>query len=139
VDLATRLLRLRRGAHASEQEKPPLAACPGCRSELVQPQGWKELSGGGLVLHLRCPECMVFMSGSFEPERVAEYDAALVRGRASILADYEAIVRHNMKQLSQSFERALELDLIGPDDFAVGPAAAPPKRLSAPRRRVESI
>jgi hypothetical protein len=126
VDLATRLLRLGRGTPPPEQERPPLAACPGCGSGLVQPHGWRELPGGGLVLHLRCPECMVFMTGSFEPERVAEYDAALVRGRASIVADYEAIVRHNMKELCRSFQQALELDLIGPDDFAVGLRATGP-------------
>lgn len=60
---------------------------------------------------------MVRLTGSFGHDRLAEYDDALVKSREAIVADYEAIVRHNMEELSQSFERALELDLIGADDF----------------------
>jgi hypothetical protein len=60
---------------------------------------------------------MVRLSGNFDHERVAEYDDVLVKSREAILADYEALVRHNMEELAASFERALELDLIGADDF----------------------
>jgi hypothetical protein len=83
----------------------------------VQPLGWRELPGGALVLHLRCPECMVRLTGNFDHERIAEYDDSLVKSREAIVADYQAIVRHNMEELSQRFARALELDLIGADDF----------------------
>jgi hypothetical protein len=75
------------------------------------------LPDGAIVLHLRCPECGVRLIGNFDHRRIAEFDEALVKSRESIIADYEAIVRHNMEELSQSFERALELDLIGADDF----------------------
>jgi hypothetical protein len=75
------------------------------------------LPDGAIVLHLRCPECMVRLTGNFDSGRVAEYDSALVKSREAIVADYEAIVRHNMTELAQSFARALELDLIGADDF----------------------
>jgi hypothetical protein len=117
VDLAASLLRLRPGGRSSEQDQRSLGTCPQCCSPLVQPQGWRELPGGGIVLHLRCPECGVRLTGSFDHDRVAEYDDALVKSREAILADYEAIVRHNMEELSQTFGRALELDLIGADDF----------------------
>jgi hypothetical protein len=75
------------------------------------------LPDGAIVLHLRCPECMVRLTGSFDHDRIAEYDDALVKSREAIIADYEALVRHNMGELSQCFARALELDLIGADDF----------------------
>jgi hypothetical protein len=117
VDLAATLLRLRPGGRSSEQDERPLGTCPQCCSPLVQPQGWRELPDGAIVLHLRCPECMVRLTGNFDHERIAEYDDALVKGREAIVADYEAIVRHNMQELSRSFARALELDLIGADDF----------------------
>jgi len=71
-----------------------------------------------LMLHLRCPECLVWIVGSFEPEVVAELDDELLRTRQEILATYEAVVRANMEELSERFRKALELDLIGPDDFA---------------------
>ena len=60
---------------------------------------------------------MVRLTGNFDHERLAEYDDSLVKSRAAIVADYEAIVRHNMEELSRAFARALELDLIGADDF----------------------
>ena len=60
------------------------------------------------------------MVGTFGQERVAHYDDALVKGRESLLADYEALVRHNMEELAEHFKRALELDLIGAEDFGVG-------------------
>jgi len=75
------------------------------------------LPSGGIVLHLRCPECMVRLTGNFDYERVAEYDDSLLKSREALVADYDAIVRHNMEELSQTFVRALELDLIGADDF----------------------
>jgi hypothetical protein len=95
-----------------------VGCCPSCGSSLLQPNGWKELPGGDIVIHLRCPECLVLTSESFGQRQVEELDNALVRSRKSIAADYERLVRHNMGELLQSFSRALELDLIGPDDFA---------------------
>jgi hypothetical protein len=117
VDLAASLLRLRPGGRSSEQPERPLGICPHCGSALVQPLGWKELPDATIVLHLRCPECWVRLTGNFSHDRVAEFDDELLKSRESITADYEAIVRHNMEELSRCFERALELDLIGADDF----------------------
>lgn len=70
------------------------------------------------MLHLRCPECLAWIVGSFAPERVAELDDELVKSRESILATYDAVVRENMSELAERFRQALELDLIGPEDFA---------------------
>jgi hypothetical protein len=100
------------------RRSPVPACCPSCGSSLVQPQGWKELPGGDIVIHLRCPECLVLTSESFEQRQAEALDNALVRSRKSIVADYEILVRHNMGELLKNFRLALELDLIGPDDFA---------------------
>jgi hypothetical protein len=70
-----------------------------------------------LMLHLRCPECQIRMVGSFEPARVARFDEQLVRARQRLEAGYLALVRENMRELVERFAHALELDLIGPDDF----------------------
>jgi hypothetical protein len=117
-------------------ESPLLGICPRCRSALVQPHGWKELASGRLLLHLRCPECQLWRVGDFEHRHVAEYDDNLVRGRQQIESQYTALVRHNMEELAERLARALELDLIGPDDFA--PSALGKGLQSAPvasRRR----
>jgi hypothetical protein len=102
----------------AQRHAEPLAKCPGCGSGLIQPAGWKELPGGALMLHLRCPECLTWVVGSFEPEVIAELDDELLKTRKSILATYQAVVRANMEELADRFRTALELDLIGPDDFA---------------------
>jgi hypothetical protein len=57
------------------------------------------------------------MSGTFAHDRVVDYDAALVKGKEKLMEDYQAVVRHNMEELVEHFRRALELDLIGADDF----------------------
>jgi hypothetical protein len=93
-------------------------SCAACGSNLVQPNGWKELPGGDLIIHLRCPECLVLTSESFGQREVAQLDDELVKSRRAIVADYEMVVRHNMGELLKQFARALELDLIGADDFA---------------------
>jgi hypothetical protein len=124
VDLATGLLRLLPGSQPREENQQSLTVCASCASPLVQPQGWREPADGTLILSLRCPECFVRTSGSYDHERVAEYDEALIKGRQSLVADYELIVRHNMEELTNSFTQALDLDLIGPDDFGVPPERA---------------
>jgi hypothetical protein len=78
---------------------------------------WKELPGGDIVIRFRCPECTSSSSKSLGQREVKELDDALVRGRHALVADYELLVRHNMRELLRSFRRALELDLIGAEDF----------------------
>jgi hypothetical protein len=117
VDFSIGFLRRQAAALLTAEEPAPLGICPACRSEYVHPQAWKELSNGHLFLRLRCPECMAVTSGTFPPERVAEYDEMLVRGKEATMAQYNAVVRHNMEELLEQFRIALELDLITAEDF----------------------
>jgi hypothetical protein len=91
--------------------------CPECGSPLVQPQGWKELPHGVVLLHFRCPECQVRSSDTFEQRVVEEYDQTLLEARKAITAGYERIVRQNMTDFAAGFIAALERDLIDADDF----------------------
>jgi DNA-directed RNA polymerase subunit RPC12/RpoP len=108
----------RRHPHPPAQQSPAVV-CPECASHLVQLQSWKELSNGSLLLHLRCPECELRIADTFEERLVAEYDRTLVEARKAITAGYEHLVRHNMAEFADGFTAALEMDLIGADDFAV--------------------
>ena len=127
VDFPIGFIRRQATALLTEEEPTPLAICPACGSEYVQPQAWKELPSGHLFLRLRCPECLTVTSGTFPPERVAEYDEMLVKGKEATMAQYNAIVRHNMEELLEQFRTALELDLITVEDFA-GSARRRPSR-----------
>jgi hypothetical protein len=100
-----------------------LGRCERCGSLLVQPQGWKELGGDKILIYLRCPECFTFRTPSVGHDVLARYDEELISGRNAILAQYEALVYRNMSELAERFARALELDLIGADDFGSGVGA----------------
>jgi hypothetical protein len=117
VDFSIGFIRRQAAALLAGEEPTPLGVCPACGSKFVQPLSWKEQSNGRLFLRLRCPECLVVTSGSFAEEQVAEYDEMLVKGKEATIAHYDAVVRHNMQELLEQFQRALELDLISAGDF----------------------
>jgi hypothetical protein len=135
VDFPIGFIRRRATALLGEDEPRPLALCTACGSEFVQPQAWKELPSGDLFLRLRCPECDLVTSGTFEHDRVAEYDRTLIDGKQATIANYDAVVRHNMAELLERFRRALELDLITAGDFE---RTERRNRLDQPALQVES-
>jgi hypothetical protein len=94
-----------------------LCECPHCASRLVHPVQWQALPDGDISLKLRCPECLVAMEGTFAVARVRELDRELAAGRAAVRESYDSAVRRHMYQELQSFRMALQLDLIGADDF----------------------
>jgi hypothetical protein len=115
------MLRLPRAAKPRPLE---LCECPHCSSRYVHPTQWQAEPGGAISLHLRCPECLVAMEGTFPAARVRELDRALALGRAEVRESYDRTVRLHMYQALQSLRNALARDLIGADDF---------KPLRAPR------
>ena len=115
------MTRAREQSPIMVQSPRPLGTCPRCDSPLMQPHSWKELGGEGLLLELRCPECSLWMVGRFDWRLVARYDEELSRGRGQIEHQYLSLVRHNMEEMADRLAKALDLDLIGADDFA--PAA----------------
>ena len=94
-----------------------LSECPHCRSPYVQAADWKALPNGRVSVALRCPECLAWMSGTFTWEHARRLDSDLADGRAELRAAYRRTVQRNMQQALGAFASALELDLIGADDF----------------------
>lgn len=101
----------------TRQKATGLWECPDCRSRYVQPVEWDVIPDGRVALQLRCPECLTFRNGIYEAEAVRELDRVLVRGRSELRAIYGRVLRDNMYRELAALSRALELDLIGPDDF----------------------
>ena len=93
-------------------------ACGACASELVQLEAWRERGAGGLTLRLRCPECDARTVRNLDAHEAARVDDALSQARLEMVAFYEAVLRSNMSREADLLAAALELDLIGPDDFA---------------------
>lgn len=98
--------------------------CPRCGSSLVQPLRWQADGDRGVLVDLRCPECDQWRQGAFTRSQVAELDRAQARAREAIVDAYERLVTESMESLAFCLSRALDLDLVGADDFA-------PRRLRA--------
>jgi hypothetical protein len=95
-----------------------LCECPHCGSRLVHPTQWQAQPDGEIALHLRCPECLTAMEGTFAAVRVRELDRELAAGRAEVRESYERAVRRHMYQELQVLRAGLVRDLISADDFA---------------------
>lgn len=95
-----------------------LCECPHCASRYVHPTRWEAQPDGAITLHLRCPECLAAMRGTFSVTRVRELDRELSAGRARVRDSYQRAVRRHMYQELQALRNALARDLISADDFA---------------------
>jgi hypothetical protein len=97
----------------------PFARCPCCSSRLLQLEAWRELPRGGMTLRVRCPECEARCEGDFDAGQVAIFDEEIAQARLELRALHDAIVRENIEREATVLSRALELDLIGPEDFGL--------------------
>lgn len=94
-----------------------LHVCPQCTSELVQPVEWGEGAAGHWEMTLRCPNCEWMTQGFFSREQVDQFEDRLDDGLGDMLLDLRRLTRANMAEELERFVRALELDLILPEDF----------------------
>jgi hypothetical protein len=96
----------------------PLTACPRCGSRLLQPQRSRPRSPDEVLVDLRCPECETWMQASFTKADAEELDRVQGACRELIVNAYEQSVAESMRALAFNLATALELDLVGADDFA---------------------
>jgi hypothetical protein len=104
-------------ASASCPPAEELHVCPGCTGELVHPLDWHEESPGRWRVLMRCPDCGELRDGVFGQKLVERLDDELDRATAALLSDLKRVTHANMLEEVELFSRALELDLIGPNDF----------------------
>lgn len=97
--------------------------CPSCFSHLLQPMRAEPHEGGGLLIHMRCPECFACFEATLKERDWRELDRAHNENRAVLVAAYERSVSESMNALASCFSQALERDLLGADDFAPRRAA----------------
>lgn len=98
-----------------------LSACPSCGSSFLQPLRCESKGEDGVLVDLRCPECMAQMQVPFSRADMAELDRRQSEWREEIVAAYERSVAESMEALAACLVPALEQDLIGADDFAPRP------------------
>jgi DNA-binding helix-hairpin-helix protein with protein kinase domain len=94
-----------------------LHVCFNCAGELVYPLDWAEEDSRHWRVALRCPECEARREGVFDQETVERLDDELDHGSARLLADLRRMTHANMSDEIDFFVRALQADVITPEDF----------------------
>jgi hypothetical protein len=94
-----------------------LHICPDCSSSLVQPIDWHEAPRGFWELTLQCPNCGWLDEGVFDQDQVDALEEHLDEGLSSMLSDLRRLTQSNMTEEIERFTRALEADLLLPEDF----------------------
>jgi hypothetical protein len=108
------VVRFQDPAHAVHEG---LHVCRECRSELVHPVGWGQVSADHWELELRCPNCGLLREGVFDQHDVAALEEHLDEGVEAILEDLKQLTHANMADEVDRFAAALQADLILPEDF----------------------
>lgn len=105
--------------HADSAAAPQagLHVCRHCGGGLAHPLDWTEDSPERWRILMRCPECECIHEGVFGRSLVERLDDELDRASATLLSDLKALTQANMREEIDRFARALQLDLIGPEDF----------------------
>jgi hypothetical protein len=94
-----------------------LHVCRQCDSELVQPTGWEEQQHGHWYLELACPNCGWDDAGVFESAQVEAFEDNLDEGLRDMIEDLQRLAQSNLAGEFERFARALDADLILPEDF----------------------
>jgi hypothetical protein len=103
--------------NAGERGTRPLHVCPECESTLVQPLSWSETDNEHWELLLSCPNCGRREEGVFNQGEVEDLEDHLEDGLTDLLDDLHRLTQANMVDEIERFVRALEADLILPEDF----------------------
>ena len=96
-----------------------LHICGSCRRPFVVPDTIVRAPAGirGIVVELRCTDCGWLHTGAYSPAAVEALDRAIDLGEREIRAALDVIEFADELDRVNTFARALELDLITPEDF----------------------
>lgn len=93
-------------------------ACPNCGSSFLQPLRCQAKAQDRVVVDLRCCDCTTWISQACTRAEVRALDQRQAEWRELMLVAYEQTVAEAMDALAICLHAALDLDLIGADDFA---------------------
>jgi hypothetical protein len=94
-----------------------LEVCLVCGEECVSMARCTRAGNGTWWLLLRCGGCGTWHDTFARDDAVAALQKAITRGVESLEARVRYVDRERMVLQVEAFSQALELDLIGPDDF----------------------
>jgi hypothetical protein len=117
VSSAGRSARQSPSLPASKQVGPSAPTCISCESNLLCPTKTGQVGPSLWRVGLRCPECGWRGSVNYTEAQLKELDRELDRAASNIEDQLGRMEAMHMEEWATLFLRALELDLIGPDDF----------------------
>ncbi|MFM9023537.1 MAG: hypothetical protein ACKOK7_07360 [Solirubrobacterales bacterium] len=94
-----------------------LTLCGSCDSPLVQPTGWESHGAEAWQIELRCPECEQRATTVIEDGLAEQLTLFHERARALVELSMVRLASDNAELEIERFARALEQDLILPEDF----------------------
>ena len=100
-----------------------MTMCPRCGSTFLQPLRCEAKGSDVLLVELRCSDCNAWLKAPHTRADMRELDRRQAEYRALISAEYERVVADSMEALASCLASALEMDLVGADDFALRRAA----------------
>ena len=104
-------------AVTTTRRSAPLACCPSCGHDRVQPTGWSEVGSSHWHVNLRCPDCEERREAIFGQDELDEFDVALDEGTRAVAADLDLLARANMADDIDRFVKALGGGHVMPEDF----------------------
>jgi uncharacterized Zn finger protein len=94
-----------------------LEVCPMCSEEFVSMARCTRDGDGTWWLLLRCGACGTWHDTFACDEDVAALQRAIKRGVSAVAENVRCLDSERMRSQVEAFSQALNLDLIGPDDF----------------------
>ncbi len=94
-----------------------LHVCRECDRTLVYPVEWEEASATHWAVLLRCPNCEWSQIGVYDQPTVDRFDEELDHATEALMRDLKHLTKANMEEEVERFIRALDADVILPEDF----------------------
>ena len=107
-----------------KRPRASLADCGSCGADFVHPVEWSPRDDHNWWMLLRCGACGDTREETVTDAEAERFDQELDRAEYRMRRMAERISSERLAQQAESFATALELDLIGAEDFRPPPASA---------------
>lgn len=95
-----------------------LADCSACGADFVHPVEWRSHDAHSWWILLRCGECGNCWEQTVSDGEAELFDRELQRAEHGMRCEADRMSREALEQQADTFAAALDLDLIGADDFS---------------------
>jgi hypothetical protein len=106
------------------RRRATLADCTACGADFVHPVEWSPHDRENWWMLLRCGACGASREETVPDAEAQRYDHELDLAEHRMKRAAERLSRERLAEQADSFATALELDLIGAEDFAQPPGGA---------------